>query len=68
MRSNAFLQFPLKVECWKPHKAAHQPTICDVINDVNLFPTFYHRYTVLLQRFDVIKSDNALQDQVQDFS
>ena len=36
--SNAFLQFPLKLERFKPHKAKCHPTICDVINDVKLFP------------------------------
>ena len=39
--------------------------ICNVINDVKLFSTVYRRYTVLLQRFGVIESDNTLQDQVQ---
>ena len=28
---------------FKPHKAARQPTICDVINDVKLFPTVHRR-------------------------
>ena len=37
--SNALLQFRLKLELCKPHKAAHQPTICDIINDVKLFQT-----------------------------
>ena len=27
----------------EPHKAARHPTKCDVINDVNLFPTVYRR-------------------------
>ena len=39
--SNAFLQFRLKLEHCKPQKAARHPTICDVINDVKLFPTGY---------------------------
>ena len=41
--SNALLQFCLQLECYKPHKAACQPTKCDVINDVKLFATVYRR-------------------------
>ena len=41
--SNALLQFELKLERCKPHKAARHPTKCDVINDVKLFPTVYRR-------------------------
>ena len=41
--SNALLQFELKLERCKPHKAARHPTKCDVINDVKLFPTVYCR-------------------------
>ena len=41
--SNAFLQFWLKLERCKPYKIERHPTICDVINDVKLFPTVYHR-------------------------
>ena len=41
--SNARLQFRLKLERWKPHKDACHPTICDLINDVKLFPTAYRR-------------------------
>ena len=41
--SNALLQFCLIFEHCKPHRAAHQPRICDIINDVKLFPTVYHR-------------------------
>ena len=41
--SNALLQFRLKLEHCKPHNSAHHLTICDVINDVKLFPTVYHR-------------------------
>ena len=37
--SNAILQFPLKLKRCKPLKVARHATICDVINDVNLFPT-----------------------------
>ena len=33
----------LKLERCKPHKTAHQPTKCDVINDVKLFTTVYRR-------------------------
>ena len=38
-----FCRFASNLERCKPHKAAHQPTICDVINDVKLFPTVYRR-------------------------
>ena len=41
--SNALLQFRLELERWKPHKAARHQTRCDVINNVKLFPTVYHR-------------------------
>ena len=41
--SNAFLQFRLKLERCKPHKAARHGTKCDVINDVKLFPPVYRR-------------------------
>ena len=34
---NALLQSHLKLERCKPHKAARQPTKCDVINDVTFF-------------------------------
>ena len=43
VHSNALLQFELKLERCKPHKATRHPTKCDVINDVKLFPTVYHR-------------------------
>ena len=38
-----FLQFELKLERCKPHKAAGHSTKCDEINDIKLFPTVYHR-------------------------
>ena len=41
--SNALLLSHLKLERCKPHKAAHHPTKCDVINDIILFPTVYGR-------------------------
>ena len=41
--SYALLQFKLKFERCKPHKAACDPTKCDVINDIKLFPTVYRR-------------------------
>ena len=47
--SNALLQFELKFERCKSHKAARHPKKCDVINDVKLFLTVYLRisgYTV----------------------
>ena len=37
--SNALLQFELKLEHCKPHKAVRHQTKCDVINGVKLFPT-----------------------------
>ena len=41
--SNALLQFDLKLERCKPHRAARHPTKGDVIDDVKLFPTVYRR-------------------------
>ena len=41
--SNAFHQFPLKLKHCKQHKATHHPTKGNIINDVKLFPTIYHR-------------------------
>ena len=41
--SNAILHLCLKLERYKPHKAARHSTKCDVINDVKLFPTVYRR-------------------------
>ena len=41
--SNALLQYHLKLERWKPHKAAHHPTKFDIINDVKQFATVYRR-------------------------
>ena len=41
--SNALLQFDLKLERCKPHRAARHPTKGDVIVDVKLFPTVYRR-------------------------
>ena len=41
--SNAPLQFELEMEHCKQHKAGRHPTKCDVINDVQLFPTVYRR-------------------------
>ena len=58
-RSNALLQFELKLEGCKPHKAARYPTKCDVINDVKLFSTVYCRI-YCRKFFDVIQSDVAL--------
>ena len=40
-------------------QAACNPMICDVINDVKLFP-----YDILSQIFDVIQSNVVLQKQV----
>ena len=48
--SNALLQFRRKLERCKPLNAARNPMKCDVIHDVQLFPTVYRRtcagYTV----------------------
>ena len=41
--SYALLQFRLKIERCKPHDAARHLMKCDVINDVELFPTVYRR-------------------------
>ena len=41
--SNAILLSRLKLERCKPLKDVRHPTKCDVINDVKLFPTVYHR-------------------------
>ena len=41
--SNALLQFELKLERCKPHKAARHPSKREVIYDVKLFPTVYRR-------------------------
>ena len=41
--SNALLQFALKLERCKPHKAARHRTECDVIYYLKLFPTVYRR-------------------------
>ena len=50
--SNALLQFRLKVEHCKPHKEAHDPRKCGIINDIKL------------QIFDIIQSGFPLQNQV----
>ena len=44
--SNALLQFELKLERCKPHKAARHPKKCDVINDANYFRQYISGYTV----------------------
>ena len=41
--SNAYFHFDLKLERCKPHTAACHPSKGDVIDDVKLFPTVYHR-------------------------
>ena len=41
--SNALLQFRLKLERCKPHRAVRHTTKCDVINDVKQFPTVYRK-------------------------
>ena len=52
-----------QLECCKSYKAAHYPTVCDVINDVKLFLTVYRRI-YCHKIFDVIQSDVVLQNQV----
>ena len=59
--SNALLQFLLKLEHCKTHKAACHSTKYDVIKNVTPFHTVYRR---MLQIFDVIQSEVALQKQV----
>ena len=54
--SDALLQFCLKFESCKSHKAARHPTKCDVINEVKLFRKE--------QIFDVTQSDVEFQKQV----
>ena len=61
--SNALLQFDLKLECCKPHKAARHQTKGDVIDVVKLFLTVYRRI-YCRKSFDVIQSDIVLQTQV----
>ena len=41
--SNVLLKFCLEFGALEAHKAARHPTRCDIINDVKLFPTVYHR-------------------------
>ena len=41
--SNALLQFEPLLERCKPHKVACHPMKCDIINDIKLFSTVYHR-------------------------
>ena len=62
--SNALLQFELKLERCKPHKAARHLTKCDVhvIND-KLFLTVISQ-DILSQFFNVIQSNVVLQTQV----
>ena len=43
LHCNALLQFRLKSELCKHHKAVCHPTRCEIINDVKLFPIVYHR-------------------------
>ena len=43
-QSNALLWSRLKLEHCRPHIAARQPTKCDIINDVKLFPVYRRIY------------------------
>ena len=56
--SNERLQFKLKLERYKPHKAARLPTKCDVINDVKLFPTVYRR--IYCRKFLTLSNQTSL--------
>ena len=44
--SNELQQIHLELERCKPHKAAHHPMKCDVIDDVKLFRQYITGYTV----------------------
>ena len=37
-----FCSLSSKLEHCKPHKAARHQMICNIINDIKLFPTVYH--------------------------
>ena len=54
--SNALLQFLLELKRCKPHKAAGHQTICDVINDLKLFPTVYRKFLTLSNQMSRYKS------------
>ena len=55
-RSNALLQFLLKLKRCKLHKAKRHPIICDLINDIKIFSDSISQ-DILWQIFDVIQSD-----------
>ena len=57
--SNALLQFRPELERWKPHKAAHHPTRCDVINAVKLFPTVYCRILQSTGKFLMLSNQTS---------
>ena len=59
------MHFCIKLEHCKSQKAAHHPTICDVINDVKLFLTVVSiSQDILSPIFDGIQSEVVLQNQV----
>ena len=60
--SNVLLQFALKVERCKPYKTACHRTECDVIYDVKLFQTVYHR--IYCRKFLTLSIYAASQTQV----
>ena len=62
LHSNALLQFELKLELCKPHKAACHTTKRDVINDVKLFPTVYRR--IYCRKFLTLSNQTNLQTYV----
>ena len=68
---NALLHFRIKMERCRPHKAAHHPTKCDVINDVKIFPTVYRRIycrkfiTLSIQTSRVTKASCTILPQVR---
>ena len=56
--SNALLQFCLKFEHCKPHKAARHRKKCDVINDGKLLATVYHR--IYCRKFLTLSNQTSL--------
>ena len=56
LQSSALLQSHLKLEHYKPHKAARHPTKYDVINDVKQFPIVYRRKWALSNQTSRYKS------------
>ena len=55
--SNGILQFKLKLEHSKPHKAACHPKKCDIINDIKLFPRVYRR--IYCRKFSTLSNQTS---------